>query len=138
MICATASAYEMDDLLGLYVPSEPEPMGVRVPACLAEGALLFDEDEEYYRTPSAIDLTGAGPHPDERLAKAARETFWQMWTRRSDEDLALFFKRSDDAPSGLHIFVEGDARRTPLPGSKNDSSLIKVRFTSCSMTRNPR
>ncbi|KAL1950812.1 hypothetical protein VTO73DRAFT_5936 [Trametes versicolor] len=125
MICATASAYEMDDLLGLYVPSEPEPMGVRVPACLAEGALLFDEDEEYYRTPSAIDLTGAGPHPDERLAKAARETFWQMWTRRSDEDLALFFKCSDDAPSGLHIFVEGDARRTPLPGSKNDSSLIK-------------
>ncbi|OJT12812.1 hypothetical protein TRAPUB_10647 [Trametes pubescens] len=121
-ICATVSAY---DLLGLYTPSEPEPMSVLPPAYLAEGALLCAEDEEYYRTPSAIDLTGAGPHPDERLAKAARETFWQMWTRPSGEDLALFFKRNSDAPSGLHIFVEENAHRTPLPGSKNDSRLIQ-------------
>ncbi len=126
---------EIDDLLELWAPEEPELSGrfeelelserfeepeltsVLPLACSAKGAVLSDEDEEYYRTPATISLTGAGPHPDERLAKAARETFWQMWTRPSGEDLALLFKRSDDAPPGLHIFVEEDTRCVAILGT---------------------
>lgn len=124
---------EIDDLLELFAPSES--MSELPPTFSAEelppSLSISYVDEEYYRTPATIDLTGAGPHPNERLGKAAREAFWQMWTRPSGEDLAQLFECRDGAPSGLHIFVEEDKSVRPPPSSKALSLAVKVGVDPC-------
>ncbi|KAI0632512.1 hypothetical protein C8Q77DRAFT_929843 [Trametes polyzona] len=123
---------EIDDLLALYAPSES--MGVLAPPTIHPGGdfvsgpvpvSVSDEDEEYYRAPATINLSAVGPGP-EGVAQAARETFWQQWTRPSDEDLALIFKRRSDVPSGLCIFIEEDKRIYPLPCSEELASTFEL------------
>ncbi|KAI0638430.1 hypothetical protein C8Q77DRAFT_432098 [Trametes polyzona] len=123
---------EDDDPVGraeLWTPSELDTRSVfSSPFALGEGLssiptfTSYDDDECSGLARSTFSLTDAGPDP-EGVAQAAREAFWEPWTRPSDADLAWILERREDTSIALTSFVEeASTPARPLPGDSQSGS----------------